>query len=425
MLKGTLKMVKHLQKCALLTITLLFLSGCWNQVELDKIAYVVAMGIDKEEDKIRLTYLIVNPEYGTQPTGSSDVEPFQLISFVADDFLIAKNIANTIISKEISYYILTKVFISEDFAKSDELIHWLYDMTKITEIRKDLNLLVTKELAYDYLTNFHPKLERKPYKYFEEMTKTNEESSFIPSNSELFYYLRITESDNDLYLAIYSTNEQEGLNESSSDNKFKYNKGEIEVKGTINKTQYLGSAIFKKGKMIGQLTEQETILSTILNENLRGDQNIYKSFPDPFNEKYAVTTKINILKKPNVSMELTQPTPSIHVEIPLTMDVLTNHMMVDYYRNKNNREKLKRHLEDSLQQEFAQFIKKTQEEFKGEPFGWSLKARRHFKTIKQFEKFNWMESYPNMNVSIKVNIKFEIFGRQSETIDIRKVREKE
>lgn len=405
--------------------TLLFLSGCWNQVELDKIAYVVAMGIDKEDDKIRITYLIVNPEYGTQPTGSSDVEPFAIFSFVADDLAIAKNIANTIVNKTVSYYILNQVLISEEIAQTDEFIHWLYDMTKITEVRKDLELIITKELAYDYLTKFNPALEKRPYKLFREMIRRNKESAFIPSNSELFYYLRITETDNDLYLAVYSTNEQDGVQKPSGDHRFHYDKEEIKVKGTTNKAQYLGSAVFKKGKMIGHLTEQETILSTILNENLRGDQNIYKSFTDPFNEQYTITTKMDILKKSSISLDLDKTPSTIDVEIPLTISVLTNHTMVDYYHDEKKRQELKKHIEDSLQKEFTQFIKRTQEEFKGEPFGWSLDARRHFRTNQQFEKFNWMESYPKMDVRVKVKVKFGSFGRQADVLDIRKVREKE
>ena len=45
----------------------LSLSGCWDQREIEKRAYVYAIGMDKaeEENKFTITYLIVNPEYGT------------------------------------------------------------------------------------------------------------------------------------------------------------------------------------------------------------------------------------------------------------------------------------------------------------------------------------------------------------------------
>lgn len=415
-------MKRTINSFILLFLSLLILTSCWDAKELDELAYVIGIGLDYEEnDKVRITYLIVNPDFGTESSGASDAEPFSVFSLVTDDIFIAKNIANTIISKQISYVLLEQITISEQFAKSDTFIRWMSDMTKGKEIRRNTRMNITKESAYSFLTSFKPKIEENPYKYFKDIHEINARTKFIPTNSELFYYFRITETNNDLFLAVYSTDEK-STDINTPNSNFKYEKANILIEGNTYEAQHLGSAVFKQGKMIGLLSGNETMLTSILNENLRKDKSILKTFSDPFNEKFTITTRINATKKIKSKIELNKKQPTINVEIPLTIDILTNHSLIKYYENQPALNKLETHLEDQLNNEYANLIKRTQEEFKGQPFGWSLVARKKFKTIEKFEQFNWMERYPGMQVSVKVKVKLGNFGRQSGTIDLDRIR---
>src|SRR5690625_3056773 len=69
-------------------------------------------------------------------------------------------------------------------------------------------------------------------------------------------------------------------------------------------------------------------------------------------------------------------------------------------------------------------IKKTQEEFKAQPFGWSLIARKEFNSIPKFEAFNWKKKYPDMDVDISITIEIGQFGTQSSVPNIKEVKEK-
>lgn len=415
-------MKKTINSFILLVLSLLILTSCWDARELDKLAYVIAIGLDYEKnDKVRVTYLIVNPEFATESSGATDAEPFSVISFVTDDIFIAKNIANTIISKQISYVLLEQITISEQFAQSDDFIRWMYDMTKGKEIRKNTRMNITKESAYNFLNDFKPKVEDSPYEYFRNINEINAKSKFIPTNSELFYYFRITETNNDLFLAVYSTDEKIADIHSPNSN-FKYDKANILIEGSMYETQLLGSAVFKQGKMIGLLSGNETMLASILNKNLRKDSYILKTFSDPFNKNFSITTRINTRKKVKIKIDLDKKQPTINVEIPLTLDILTNHNLVEYFENKPALNKLRTHLEDQLNNDYANLVKRTQEEFKGQPFGWSLPARKKFTTIDKFEQFNWMERYPEMQVNVKVKVKLGSFGRQSGVTDLDRIR---
>ena len=51
----------------------LLLAGCYDMSETDKRAYVVRIGLDKgeEEGSVKVTYLISNPEVGSQQSGGN------------------------------------------------------------------------------------------------------------------------------------------------------------------------------------------------------------------------------------------------------------------------------------------------------------------------------------------------------------------
>ncbi len=49
-----MKKYVHLWKYVWLLVVILLLSGCWDQISIDKRAYVVAVGLDKGKKKMKL-----------------------------------------------------------------------------------------------------------------------------------------------------------------------------------------------------------------------------------------------------------------------------------------------------------------------------------------------------------------------------------
>ncbi|TSI06026.1 Ger(x)C family spore germination protein [Lysinibacillus sp. BW-2-10] len=411
--------MKRVYILGLLAIILL-LSGCWNQTALDQRAFVVAIGLDKgeEEGETKLTYLISNPELSKQESGSKEPNN-EILTFKAPDLLTARNLANTVVAKELAYNLLNLIIVSEDMAKDGEFVKWIYDVTKGEETSRGIPIIVTRENTSKFLLENDPKLETRIHKYFEFILKFGSENGFIPATN-LHSYFRIMEASGDLFLAPYATTEFKGdpKNIGGEDDLIA---GELEVEGRTNKTQFLGSALFKNGKMIGKLDAEETRLAIMLNDTIDMAE-ILATFPDPFNEKYRIGTRIMKKENNTVKMNLKKSTPTIDVTIPLYVDILSNHSMVNYGESPEKRKKLKTSMEDIIVKRINELIKKTQEDFKGQPFGWSLSARKQFKTIPEYEAYDWMSSYPNMDVKVNVNIIFGKFGRQSETPEFEEVK---
>lgn len=397
------------------------LSGCWDQTSIEERTYVVAVGLDKgeKEGRIKVTYLTSNPELSKQQGGTNE-PPQEVVSFEANDIISSKQMANAVMAKEITYSLLSVFVVSEEFAKDEEFIRWMYDATKDREIKRNIPFIVTKESASEFLKGNKPKLETRIHKYFELILDYGSEAGYIPE-SDLHTYYRITEADADLFLAIYGSNEISKEEEKNGEEDG-FVAGEFKIEGGANQTQFLGSAVFKQGKMIGKLTGEETRIAILLS-NMLNMSEILATYPDPFNNKYRITVRIMQKESNDIKMDLKNGNPTIDVRVPLYVELLADHSMAQYAKDSEKRERLEKSIEESMAKKINNLVRKTQEEFKGEPFDWSLIARKQFLTISEYQKFNWMEAYPTMKVNVKVEIKLGKFGRQSEVPDLEEMRD--
>lgn len=403
---------------------LLVLAGCWDQVGLDRQVFVIGIGLDKSEEKgkIEVTYLIANPEVGTKQSGGAATnEPSGMtVTLTVSDFISMRNIANSVVAREISYDLLRVIFVSEELAKEEEFIRFLYTAEKDREIKRDVKLVVTKEKVQEFFKKNKPKFLSRPHKYYEFMINRGVETGITP-NAELHHFFRITEEDANLFLAIYATNEI------TKDDKFRINEmdslaGGLKVEGNTNTAQFLGAAVFHEGKMIGTLTGMETRIVMLLNETFTVSD-VLTEFPDPFNEEYQISVRLMKNKDTRVTTELKAKPPRIDVTLPLTMDVLTDPGMENPVENKKKVEKLRKAMEKYMEEAAMEVVRKSQEEFKAEPFGWSLYARKEFKTLKEYMDFDWTKTYPDMKVNLDVELRFGKFGRQPKTPGYKGIRD--
>lgn len=402
---------------------LVMLTGCWDQKEIDRQDYVVAIGLDKAKDnEINMSFLITNPEVGSvQLSGSASEPATEIISIKTKDLLSPESFANSVIAREISFDMIRLILVSEELAKEKNFIRWMYDLTKLKEIRRDSYLIFTKEDASEFMEKNKPKLETRVHKFFENIIRRGNETGLIPF-SEFHTFLRVTESDAELFLGIYATTKPDDNSNVELDDTENLFAGQFKPGGTTNRTEVLGSAVFKEGLMIGKLTGEETRLSYLLN-NIDHAGDMVASITDPFNENYNIGLRVSQQKQSKIKMNFSNGNDTIHVTLPLAIDVLSDHSMVNYAFHKDKREELKKHIEERFEKKLNDFIKKTQEEFRGEPFGWSLYARKHFSTLPEYHKFNWMEKYPSMVVNVNVEVKINEYGRQVKLPSLKKVRD--
>jgi len=394
---------------AFLSIILL-LTGCFDKREIEQRSYVIALGLDKAKGKeglFDITFQVENPEVVGPVQGSgTDEPPSETVTLTANDFVTAQNTANSFVSRKITLDFTRVLVVSEELARSNEFLRIMETAARTKDLRNNVSLIISKEKASEFLKNNHPKTETRLHKYFQFMIERAKETGIIPE-ADIHRFFQITEGDADLFLAMYATTKQDGKKDRHED---EYIAGEIPQKGG-NPTEFMGSAVFKEGKMIGSLTGEETRVSNIL-DNTMQMEDVLTMYPDPKKDNYNIAARF--IKKKDTKVEVIyhkkRPT-EINVTIPFQLEILAVPSLVDYSSNKKNKKLLKKKIESKVKRTFEDFVKKTQDEYKEDPFYWSLYVRKYFKTIKEYEKANWSkEIYPHAHINIEVDLEEIEFG---------------
>ncbi|WP_066073748.1 Ger(x)C family spore germination protein [Neobacillus soli] len=406
---------KIISRILLLFVIVFSLTGCWDREELEDRSYVIGLGLDhsKHKGKIKVTMLLANPEVGSmQGGGGSTEKPREIISFDANDLIVAKVTANAIISRLISYDLLKIIVVSEEFARDPKFWNIISDVSYDKEIRMNAYLAVSKEKASEYFLKNNPKMETRPHKYFQYMIDHGIENGLIP-DSTLFRLFRTTERGTDLFLAMNTTAVMEKHPKFKGEDE--YYAGQVNASGELDDTQFIGSAVFWNGVMIGKLTGQETSIINTLDDTTN-ISDFLVNIPNPFpgiRKSFAV--RVLKREKNKVKMNLKGPRPKIFITLPLNFDIMSNPSMVDFSKKKN-REILKKEIARHLKKENEEVLKKAQKELKGAPYPLSFYARKYFGTIQEFEKFNWAKSYLKADIYVKADIEIVDYGKKAKKV---------
>jgi spore germination protein KC len=373
------------------------------------------LGIDtsKQEGKIKVTMLIANPEVGSMQGGGGSIEkPREIITFDANDFITAKGTANSIISRDISYDLLKVIMVSEEFAKNPRFYEIISTTLKDKEIRMDSYLAVSKENSYQYFVHNHPKMETRPHKYFQFMINHGIENGLIP-DSTIFRFFKSSDRETDLATVMYtSAQEQKNPKIKGED---EYMAGQLNASGELDKTQFIGAAVFKNGVMVGKLTGEETRGVNILDDTTN-IKDLLINIPDPFSDKKEkIALRLLKIEDNKIKMELKEAKPKISITIPLQIEILSNPSMVNF-AEKKNQEIIKKQITKDLSNNIQDLLKKSQTELKGAPYPLSLYARKYFATIQDYKKFNWSKSYPNADVIVQTEINIIDYGKQEKKL---------
>lgn len=386
------------------------LTGCEDLVEIEKQSYVIAIGIDQtdQEGMYQFTFQIANPSSESATDTSGQVTD-ETVSIPSSDIITATDIANDFLTKKINLDHTQVIIISEEHARSGDFIRMIQPSSRTTRIKRSIQIIVTKENAEQFLRNANPKLDPRPHKYYQFMITRSNETGVTP-DADFHRFFQATEGNDKPFLAVYATTiRDEGNQEKESIKKIA---GEIIQTGG-NPAQFMGSAIFKDGKMIDILTGQETRLINMLNKTYDMDD-VISAIPDPIELNYSVSGNFVQKKDPKVTVqyEADQNHATIDVIVPFDFEIVAIPSLVNYSENNDLEMKLKKALEEYYAVVAEELIDKTQKVYQTDPFYWSLYFRRFFKDIPSYEKADWSgQVYPNADITIRFQLDRLDFGK--------------
>lgn len=374
--------IKIMALIILLSFTPFIMCSCWNRRELDKIAIVAAAGIDKvSTDKIKITAQVFKAGeiQSPQSGGAAVEEPYINFESVATTtFEAIRNI--TQISSRKLYWGHNQVFIFGKETAEEGIERYIDFFVRDHETRLMVNVIISKGTANELLET-EAKLETIPAMNINDIIEELGSTSRAP---------QITLKDIAECLLSNTTAAVAPLVEIQEMNKKK-------------QARISGTAVFKKGKMIGELDSLES----------RGFLWVIGKV------KSGVITVKTPHSNDNASIEIIRASSDISPEIEngilnITVKIKEEGTLDEQDSSKDLTElsawhSLERLHALAIQKEITAAVKKAQE-YNTDIFGFGEAIHRRYPLLWKDIESQWEELFPQLKVNIKIHAKLRRSG---------------
>lgn len=474
----------------LFLLLLITLTGCFEKREVEDLAYVIAIGLDKgtSENSVNISFQLAVPiKIAGEGSNGSGKESTSLITLETNSISNAVSRADTMISKEITLSHNKIIVLSEELAK-ENINYYLSALVTNREIRPKTSIIVHKGTAKEFLSNLEPVLETNPARYYDLVLDSSEYTGYATDNSLFHFYLSardefsspfavLTESIEDENHSTFTENtkkpnlktnsheptpqqntqssnkessekdnqqnnsntnrqaqvgdasnentqmqtreqtsqnsknssneenqsSQNNKNSSSEEEQSSQNNKNSSSEENLPKTANIaGIAIFKNGKLVGEIRNEQIISQLILQDNLKKVNIDIEDIED--NNKTSVI-KIVQEDSPNIKVKIENNKPKIDIQIKLNCQLITSGSAVNY-NEKENRKKLEQKIQKKLQEDMNAYLKTITQDFKADPVGFGKYCRLNVSTLNELSKIKWEEIFPNstFNVQFKIHL---------------------
>jgi spore germination protein KC len=358
----------------LLLVNMFSFSGCWSYREVNRLAIVGGLAIDRDmiTDEYKVTVEIMKPVQGD--TGGGKVQSDVYESTGKTIFEAVRNFVPRIGRRP--YWAHAKVvIINRNIAEKDiaPVLDWLY---RDSELRRDIYVLISKEHSAGDLLRTDPTLDdTKTFHMFTIIQ--GQEATFKYPKTELWQVVEaISNKERSVLIPVVQVADSE--------------RKPAEIRG---------SAIFKDSKVIGYIDEEETRnalwLSGKLNKGLIAVKNIGNTNNDITFEVFTSKTKPEVkIKDESIKIDISIKTSVNIAELSGGLN----------FREKEVWKKLEKDGEEAIKKQLTSTIKKLQSEYKSDVFNLSSEAGIQNKKDWKKLKPKWEELFSSAEAEVKVDL---------------------
>ncbi|WRS27792.1 Ger(x)C family spore germination protein [Oscillospiraceae bacterium MB08-C2-2] len=359
---------------------ILLLCSCWSQRELNSLAIVtgVALDVGDEPDSLKLTAQVVKPGElgaGSSAQGHSGEKAFVNISYTDKSILSAARGITHMQNRRLYFAHNDVLIFSQDLAKQN-IGEGLDSFTRDYEGRMNVNMLIARDTASEIL-NEDVELEKVPAIHISGMMenqKSNSETVIMTLRD--FAIATLSESTAPV-VSMVELYESEGK---------KY-------------ARMQGTAVFKQGKMIGELNTAETRgLLRITDKAVAGAVTVETEWGQVVLEIQYSKSRLKPVKAAD---------GSIHMELVVDVDgVLQSNETYQDMSTPENVEMLKGKMKEFILSDIDSALAKARE-LSADVFSFGDAIHREYpKEWKQI-KDSWEEEFPKiqLNTQIKVELR--------------------
>lgn len=394
------------------------LTGCYDQREIDDLAYPLAMGLDVgEADVLRMSLQLAAPLKiggggGDGGDGGNQGESSSVISIDTPSIYSGLNLINNVVSKEINMSHVKLLVISKKLAESG-ILKYIRAIYRGREFRPDIFVVVSNGHADEYLKNVRPILESNPAKYYD-LLLGKDYSLYYPTVQINDFYNKIV-SDYAEPVAVFSdigkyesTDELPKPKDSTHTNllEFEASLGAGEIPIIAKKeNEVMGMAIFKNAKMVGIASGVDASAYKMIT----GDYNYsFWTIADPQAEGLYVMMNVTKRGKPDIKVNIEDDeSVAIKVFLDYEGDIVSIQSGLAYEENPSIIEEATKQV---VKANIVKFLKKTTDEYDSDICGFGRYVKGKFTTWDSWKSFNWPGKYKNTTFDIEINFKIRRTG---------------
>lgn len=344
--------------CFILIFLLLPCAGCYDAIEIDELAYVVAVGIDKSESNtFRITFQYAVPlNIASGIDGSKGEEaPLNSLTFDTDSLHLALDTANSKIAKITDLSHLSVILIGEEAAKTD-LDYLREDIKTVSDLRHDACMAICEGKAEEKLNSVSSPLELSPTRFY---------TDFF-ANPASGYGLKQT-------VAVFLQ---------------KHHALALPFLQKNNPFEISGMAVLKEDSLLKIYLKEDILLYNLLKS----------TFSDLKYETENGVYRIDARSKPQIKIRA-ESNPVISVSLDLTGEPLSGK---DFLFSDNKR--AVQDITDTLKKDVSAFLEKTKRDNCDLMF-FEQYARPCFATEKELKQYKWSLKYPFSAFSVHINFR--------------------
>lgn len=379
----------------ILTMNLIMsLTGCWNSREINTLAITVCTGIDKVEDGYMLTQQVIDPKSVAAEGGSSE-SPVIIYSDVGKDlFAIKRKLINQSPRKIYNSH-LRIVVLGEEIARSgvSDIIDFF---ARGHEYRTDFYFVIAKETTARNLLSVLTPLEPIPgIELYDSLDASQENWAPVKSSKIIELINDINaEGKNPVVSGLELGDGFENLKSTEDLSK------SIQMKNL----KYNGLGAFKDDKLVGWMNEEESKGYSYIVGNVNSTvAYVY------YNKSTKISLEV-IKASSDVKVSIVKGEPVIDVTIKIVQDVGAVEGEFDITKIES-REIINKLSQQYLTKLCHNSIKKAQNDFKADIFGFGEVIHRKYPKVWDEIKHDWNNHFQKLKVNVKADVETKKLGQ--------------
>ena len=379
----------------------LCLVGCWNSRELNSLAFMIAMGIDKTEDGILLTVQVLNPRaIASQKTVNEPTVVVYTEEGKDTIELIRKIITQS--SRKINATHLQTVIFGEEFAK-EGVSDVLDFLSREHQVRTDMYFAVAEGLTANSVLNNLTKLDTNPSVKLYSSIKASDEIWAGTKSVKIISLINciISDGKNAVITGVHLA-------------------GDSQADDTLDKLKVIKAdpikimdlAVFQDDKLVGWLDEEESKGYNYI----IGHVSSTMGYVEDKNTGKITTEVTNAKSKRIVSLVNGKPVITVNIDVKANIETASAVLDITKAENLKIVEKL---AEDKIGGMVNRTIKKAQKDLHSDVFGFGEVIHRAYPKLWATLKENWDREFTDLPVHVNVTVKIEKTGTISKSFFLK------